>query len=73
LAGSGYVNMGAYDYTLVEDNNDWYLRSQEVNPTPPPDPDPTPDPEPTPAYQPVLNAKVGGYFNNLRAANQAFV
>ena len=31
LAGSGYVNMGAYDYTLVEDNNDWYLRSQEVN------------------------------------------
>ncbi|EGF4974908.1 autotransporter outer membrane beta-barrel domain-containing protein, partial [Shigella sonnei] len=28
LAGSGYVNMGAYDYTLVEDNNDWYLRSQ---------------------------------------------
>ena len=48
LAGSGYVNMGAYDYTLVEDNNDWYLRSQEVNPTPPPDPDPTPDPEPTP-------------------------
>ena len=22
LAGSGYVNMGAYDYTLVEDNND---------------------------------------------------
>ncbi|WP_137518715.1 autotransporter outer membrane beta-barrel domain-containing protein, partial [Escherichia coli] len=24
-------------------------------------------------YQPVLNAKVGGYFNNLRAANQAFV
>lgn len=30
LAGSGYVNMGAYDYTLVEDNNDWYLRSQEV-------------------------------------------
>ncbi|EFG7939166.1 TPA: AIDA-I family autotransporter adhesin YfaL/EhaC [Escherichia coli] len=55
LAGSGYVNMGAYDYT--------------------PDPDPTPDPapDPTPAYQPVLNAKVGGYFNNLRAANQAFV
>lgn len=38
LAGSGYVNMGAYDYTLVEDNNDWYLRSQEVTPTPPPDP-----------------------------------
>ncbi|EEU1435242.1 AIDA-I family autotransporter adhesin YfaL/EhaC [Escherichia coli] len=77
LAGSGYVNMGAYDYTLVEDNNDWYLRSQEVTPPSPPDPDPTPDPtpdpEPTPAYQPVLNAKVGGYFNNLRAANQAFV
>ena len=41
LAGSGYVNMGAYDYT--------------------------------PAYQPVLNAKVGGYLNNLRAANQAFM
>ena len=20
----------SYDYTLVEDNNDWYLRSQEV-------------------------------------------
>ncbi|QMJ67747.1 AIDA-I family autotransporter adhesin YfaL/EhaC [Escherichia coli] len=77
LAGSGYVNMGAYDYTLVEDNNDWYLRSQEVTPPSPPDPDPTPDPtpdpDPTPAYQPVLNAKVGGYFNNLRAANQAFV
>ncbi|EEZ7650125.1 AIDA-I family autotransporter adhesin YfaL/EhaC [Escherichia coli] len=85
LAGSGYVNMGAYDYTLVEDNNDWYLRSQEVTPPSPPDPDPTldpdpsrdpdptPDPAPTPAYKPVLNAKVGGYFNNLRAANQAFV
>ncbi|TGB67136.1 AIDA-I family autotransporter YfaL [Escherichia sp. E4930] len=77
LAGSGYVNMGAYDYTLVEDDNDWYLRSQKVTPTPPPDPDPTPDPtpepDPTPAYQPVLNAKVGGYFNNLRAANQAFM
>ncbi|MGS0010233.1 AIDA-I family autotransporter adhesin YfaL/EhaC [Escherichia coli] len=85
LAGSGYVNMGAYDYTLVEDNNDWYLRSQEVtppsppdpdptpDPDPSPDPDPTPDPEPTPAYQPVLNAKVGGYLNNLRAANQAFM
>lgn len=79
LAGSGYVNMGAYDYTLVEDNNDWYLRSQEVTPPSPPDPDPapTPDPDPTPdpipAYQPVLNAKVGGYLNNLRAANQAFV
>ncbi|EGD8612256.1 AIDA-I family autotransporter YfaL, partial [Shigella sonnei] len=28
---------------------------------------------PTPAYQPVLNAKVGGYLNNLRAANQAFM
>ncbi|EFH5693032.1 AIDA-I family autotransporter adhesin YfaL/EhaC [Escherichia coli] len=85
LAGSGYVNMGAYDYTLVEDNNDWYLRSQEVTPPSPPDPDPTPDPDPsrdpdptpdpapTPAYKPVLNAKVGEYFNNLRAANQAFV
>ncbi|HFU0094305.1 TPA: AIDA-I family autotransporter adhesin YfaL/EhaC [Escherichia coli] len=85
LAGSGYVNMRAYDYTLVEDNNDWYLRSQEVTPPSPPDPDPTPDPDPsrdpdptpdpapTPAYKPVLNAKVGGYFNNLRAANQAFV
>ncbi|EFV8329367.1 autotransporter outer membrane beta-barrel domain-containing protein, partial [Shigella sonnei] len=36
LAGSGYVNMGAYDYTLVEDNNDWYLRSQEVTPPSPP-------------------------------------
>ncbi|EFP6935426.1 autotransporter outer membrane beta-barrel domain-containing protein, partial [Shigella sonnei] len=35
LAGSGYVNMGAYDYTLVEDNNDWYLRSQEVTPPSP--------------------------------------
>ncbi|WP_435625961.1 AIDA-I family autotransporter adhesin YfaL/EhaC [Escherichia ruysiae] len=73
LAGSGYVNMGAYDYTLVEDNNDWYLRSQKVTPPSPPDPDPTPDPAPTPAYQPVLNAKIGGYLNNLRAANQAFV
>lgn len=79
LAGSGYVNMGAYDYTLVEDNNDWYLRSEAVTPPSPPDPDPnpTPDPDPTPdpipAYQPVLNAKVGGYLNNLRAANQAFM
>ncbi|EKM6282937.1 AIDA-I family autotransporter adhesin YfaL/EhaC, partial [Escherichia coli] len=73
LAGSGYVNMGAYDYTLVEDNNDWYLRSQEVTPPSPPNPNPTPDPAPTPAYQPVLNAKVGGYLNNLRAANQAFM
>ncbi len=59
--------------------DDWYLRSQEVTPPSPPDPDPapTPDPDPTPdpipAYQPVLNAKVGGYLNNLRAANQAFV
>lgn len=44
LAGSGYVNMGAYDYTLVEDNNDWYLRSQEVTPPSPPDPDPTQHP-----------------------------
>ncbi|HFR6375499.1 TPA: autotransporter outer membrane beta-barrel domain-containing protein, partial [Shigella sonnei] len=43
LAGSGYVNMGAYDYTLVEDNNDWYLRSQEVTPPSPPNPNPTPD------------------------------
>ncbi|EPO4614630.1 AIDA-I family autotransporter adhesin YfaL/EhaC, partial [Escherichia coli] len=73
LAGSGYVNMGAYDYTLVEDNNDWYLRSQEVTPPSPPDPDPDPTPDPIPAYQPVLNAKVGGYRNNLRAANQAFM
>ena len=79
LAGSGYVNMGAYDYTLVEDNNDWYLRSEAVTPPSPPDPDPNPppDPDPTPdpipAYQPVLNAKVGGYLNNLRAANQAFM
>lgn len=73
LAGSGYVNMGAYDYTLVEDNNDWYLRSQEVTPPSPPDPDPDPTPDPIPAYQPVLNAKVGGYLNNLRAANQAFM
>ncbi|STM81316.1 adhesin [Escherichia coli] len=31
LAGSGYVNMGAYDYTLVEDNNDWYLRFARSN------------------------------------------
>ncbi|EFP8906723.1 autotransporter outer membrane beta-barrel domain-containing protein, partial [Shigella sonnei] len=46
LAGSGYVNMGAYDYTLVEDNNDWYLRSQEVTPPSPPNPNPTPDPDP---------------------------
>ncbi|EFC1526866.1 AIDA-I family autotransporter adhesin YfaL/EhaC [Escherichia ruysiae] len=75
LAGSGYVNMGAYDYTLVEDNNDWYLRSQKVTPPSPPDPtpDPTPAPDPTPVYQPMLNAKIGGYLNNLRAANQAFV
>lgn len=67
--------MGAYDYTLVEDNNDWYLRSQKVTPPSPPDPtpDPTPAPDPTPVYQPMLNAKIGGYLNNLRAANQAFV
>ncbi len=79
LAGSGYVNMGAYDYMLVEDNSDWYLRSQKETPTPLPEPEPTPDPTPdpaptpTPAYQPVLNAKTGGYLNNLRAVNQAFV
>lgn len=79
LAGNGYVNLGAYDYTLVEDNNDWYLRSQKIAPPPvpptPPDLQPTPDPTPasTPAFQPVLNAKMGGYLNNLRAANQAFV
>lgn len=106
LAGNGYINMGAYDYTLVEDNNDWYLRSQQIAPptppdppeppTPPdppappmppdppappappapplpPDPDPDPTPDPTPAFEPVLNAKTGGYLNNLRAANQAFV
>lgn len=48
LAGSGYVNMGAYDYTLVEDNNDWYLRSQEVTPPLPPDPDPDPTPDQSP-------------------------
>ncbi len=36
LAGSGYVNMGAYDYTLVEDNNDWHPRLQEVTPPSPP-------------------------------------
>lgn len=88
LAGNGYINMGAYDYTLVEDNNDWYLRSQQIAPPAPPeppappappappsppDPDPDPTPDPTPAFEPVLNAKTGGYLNNLRAANQAFV
>ncbi|WP_330982523.1 MULTISPECIES: AIDA-I family autotransporter adhesin YfaL/EhaC [Enterobacterales] len=76
LAGDGYVNMGAYDYTLVKDNQDWYLRSQvaDVSPTQdiPVTPD-DPDGSPTPDFTPVLNPKLGGYFNNLHSANDAFV
>lgn len=85
LAGDGYVNMGAYDYSLVKDNQDWYLRSQVADV---PDVDPTPDVTPTPDapvtpdvpgvpstpdFTPVLNPMLGGYFNNLHSANNAFV
>lgn len=85
LAGDGYVNMGAYDYTLVKDNQDWYLRSQvadvpDVDPTPDVTPTPdtpdtpaTPDVPSTPDFTPVLNPMLGGYFNNLHSANNAFV
>jgi predicted outer membrane repeat protein len=41
LAGDQqYINMGAYDYSLVQDNQDWYLRSQVVTPDPQPEPVP---------------------------------
>lgn len=55
LAGNGYINMGAYDYTLVEDNNDWYLRSQQIAPPVPPDPPAPPEPPapPTPPGPPA--------------------
>lgn len=84
LAGDQqYINMGAYDYSLVQDNQDWYLRSQVVTPDPQPEPDPdvqpqpTPQPQPVPAsggddFTPVLNPKMGGYMSNLRIANNAF-
>ncbi|WP_159281940.1 autotransporter outer membrane beta-barrel domain-containing protein [Rahnella variigena] len=84
LAGNQqYINMGAYDYSLVQDNQDWYLRSQVVTPDPQPEPDPdvqplpTPQPQPVPAsggedFSPVLNPKMGGYMSNLRIANNAF-
>lgn len=83
MAGGDYLNMGAYDYALVKDNQDWYLRSEVVEPTPEPVPDsdlPTPEPVPAPApapadepSAPVLNPKTGGYFNNLHSNNDAFV
>lgn len=52
MAGDGYLNMGAYDYTLVKDDQDWYLRSEVVKPAPEPTPDPVPDPTPTPEPTP---------------------
>lgn len=79
MAGGDYLNMGAYDYALVKDDQDWYLRSEVVEPTPDPVPDsdlPTPEPVPVPADEPsapVLNPKTGGYFNNLHSNNDAFV
>lgn len=84
LAGDQqYINMGAYDYSLVQDNQDWYLRSQVVTPDPQPEPDPDvqpqpapqPQPEPVPGgdnFTPVLNPKTGSYVSNLRIANNAF-
>ncbi|WP_223510114.1 AIDA-I family autotransporter adhesin YfaL/EhaC [Rahnella sp. GSA61A] len=52
--GQQYINMGAYDYSLVQDNQDWYLRSQVVTPEPQPEPQPDPDvqPQPDPDVQP---------------------
>ncbi|WP_233432865.1 autotransporter outer membrane beta-barrel domain-containing protein [Rahnella victoriana] len=53
LAGDQqYINMGAYDYSLVQDNQDWYLRSQVVTPDPQPEPQPQPDPDVQPQPQP---------------------
>lgn len=76
LAGEQqYINMGAYDYSLVKDNQDWYLRSQVATPEPQPDPDVPPQPQPVPGgdnFTPVLNPKTGGYMSNLRIANNAF-
>ncbi len=76
--------MGAYDYTLVEDNNDWYLRSKKsirrrrlirtrLQILIPPGSRPNPRPWTYACLPAGVEAKVGGYFNNLRAANQAFV
>ncbi|MBF7956531.1 autotransporter outer membrane beta-barrel domain-containing protein [Rahnella victoriana] len=68
LAGDQqYINMGAYDYSLVQDNQDWYLRSQVVTPDPQPEPVPGGD-----DFTPVLNPKMGGYMSNLRIANNVF-
>ncbi|AEX51243.1 putative transporter ATP-binding component [Rahnella aquatilis CIP 78.65 = ATCC 33071] len=68
LAGDQqYINMGAYDYSLVQDNQDWYLRSQVVTPDPQPEPVPGGD-----DFTPVLNPKMGSYMNNLRIANNVF-
>ncbi|WP_428984855.1 autotransporter outer membrane beta-barrel domain-containing protein [Rahnella bonaserana] len=68
LAGDQqYINMGAYDYSLVQDNQDWYLRSQVVTPDPQPEPVPGAD-----DFSPVLNPKTGSYMSNLRIANNAF-
>jgi len=57
MAGDGYLNIGAYDYTLVKDEQDWYLRSAVVHPEPTPEPvpapEPVPTPEPVPAPEPV--------------------
>ncbi|MGO2158693.1 MAG: autotransporter outer membrane beta-barrel domain-containing protein [Serratia proteamaculans] len=71
--GQQYINMGAYDYSLTQDDQDWYLRSQVVMP----DPDVQPQPQPEPDsggndFTPVLNPKMGGYMSNLRIANNAF-
>ncbi|ELV3390529.1 autotransporter outer membrane beta-barrel domain-containing protein [Enterobacter hormaechei] len=73
----GRIVAGAYDYSLVrgQGNNDsnWYLTNNKVNPEPAPKPDPKPEPKPEPKPAPDIRPEPGSYTANLAAANTLFV
>lgn len=78
---SGRIVAGAYDYSLMQKGENWYLTSQatpvvpDPTPEPLPEPDPGTKPEPMPDLQrkaPVVRPEAGSYTANIGAANTLF-
>lgn len=66
---SGRIVAGAWDYSLVQKGQNWYLTSMSNLPPEPPVTPVTPEqPDPVPVYRP----EVGSYLVNLTAANTLF-
>lgn len=71
----GRIVAGAYDYSLLQKGENWYLSSQAtlVEPTPAPEPGLKPEPTQDPQIKaPVIRPEAGSYTANIAAANTLF-